>query len=191
MKGLLAAAPLATAVLAAALAAPVPEVGPPEYLADIRPGARFEYECGPEKGSRWAAELVVTKVERKGRATVVTLGDAETWSADADGLYQVARHGQPFTPARRLIKLPARAGDEWKSDTAVGETRLRGSNKTRGLEWVEVPAGRFLAAKVEFDGTQDGRPSPGTAWYAPDVGLVKQVLGGHVEVLKAYTPGKG
>ena len=51
-------------------------------------------------------------------------------------------------------------------------------------EVVDVPAGRFVCARVDGSNTyHDGRVAKSTSWYAPHVGLVKSTANGGTELL--------
>jgi hypothetical protein len=71
----------------------------------------------------------------------------------------------------------------------VGAQRARQHTWTVGeWEWVEVPAGRFRAVRVDWDRQRDAEEEwRVTRWYAPGVGMVKERNAGHLRVLVAFT----
>ena len=64
-------------------------------------------------------------------------------------------------------------------------------------EDVEVPAGKYRAVRIDVEIESPGRAGETTRssiWYAPRVGVVRQVHGepdtGYVKVLKSFKSGK-
>jgi hypothetical protein len=90
-----------------------------------------------------------------------------------------------------LLKLPAKAGDEWEVRSTRNEVEFKLTATVRKVEKVKVPAGTFEAVPVVLEGTVGGRTITATQWYAPGVGLVKVNQGETtIEELKSFTPGK-
>jgi hypothetical protein len=161
-------------------------------------------------------EKVVTKVEGDGRRKAVTVGvvgadgvtvPQEKVEVSGEGLVQVEyatliltvsgggradlveTKVSPLVPPVRLLKLPAKAGDEWDGQMPGG---ARLSYTVGKPERVKVPAGEFEAVPVALVRTLPGGYSDKFRyWYAPGVGPVKWTAGtGDEFVLKSFTPGK-
>jgi hypothetical protein len=79
-----------------------------------------------------------------------------------------------YKPARQYLKNPLTVGAKWswagKDVTGVDASE---SSQVVGLEWVEVPAGRFHAMKIVSEVSNGGAIVNKTYWYAPGVGCVK------------------
>lgn len=79
-----------------------------------------------------------------------------------------------YKPARQYLKNPLTVGARWvwagKDVTGVDASE---SSRVVGLEWVEVPAGKFHAMKIVSEVSNGGSVVNKTYWYAPGVGCVK------------------
>jgi hypothetical protein len=140
---------------------------------------------------------VVTAVDPLDRGVLVTTETREPDGTEvarakvkvtARGLFLADRDGRDHDPPRCLLKLPPKAGDRW--DVVLGgdgRAGLLATSTAGGVEEVEVPAGKFRAARVESEceGVRF------VSWYAPKVGLVRtDVTGGTGLALQAFTPGR-
>jgi hypothetical protein len=137
----------------------------------------------------------VTKAAKECDGVRVTVEDKEFGRppqeyekvVSAAGLRHTRTFGQELDPPAPDLRLPAKAGDRWAWEAAGGTTRYT----VVGEEEVEVPAGKFKAVRVKKERT-DGK-SRSEVWWAPGVGLVKQVFDvgdntQQVQVLKSFTP---
>lgn len=89
------------------------------------------------------------------------------------------RESGPFIPFNQVLAMPGEDG-QWKpwSDRSV-----------KGIEELEVPAGKYLAIRVEESALM-GRTEPrSTTWYAAGIGEIKRVSFTGTKVLKSFTPG--
>jgi len=178
-------------------AAPVPKhlfpKDPPLYYP-TKVGTKWVYsEDGIER------TLVVEAVERGHGGLAVTV-------ATVDGGGRVAHEKVVVSPGglarlvteegqRELLRVPHEKGDTW--DYAIGSPELLLAVLTAtaaGEENVTVPAGKFVAARVDYELTTpvpQEQKSRWTCWYALGVGLVKMEYDGKVfRALKSFTPGK-
>jgi hypothetical protein len=184
-------------------AAPAPRAGRRNDLYfPTREGTKRVYELRA-RGTTYEHTEAVTKVEKKGAGFRVTTGQEVTpgsilktvTDVSARGVYLVEFAGTVHAEAVPLLKLPAKAGDSWTVQRHIpGAHRGVPFTCTVGkVEEVKVPAGTFKAIRVEERPDLDLRMSA-TRWYAPGVGLVKEVTTSgkneQTKVLKAYTPGK-
>jgi hypothetical protein len=165
-------------------------------------------------GDRWVVELrykttseeyteVVTAIEKKDGATVVTVGREADGKAGPplshvkvadDGLYRMSHLGTTYDPPYRILKFPLKPGQAWTSEAGSGGT-VRSTFKYKAIheEDVEVPAGKYRAFRIEVDIDTQGRTRKSVIWYAPRVGIVKMDHedgdSGYVRVLKSFQPG--
>lgn len=183
---------LATVLLAVACpvaAAPIPEdAKAPILYFPTTMGTKWVYDHA--RGDSETA--VVARVETVGREQVVRRDGPMTYTpmvVSSAGLRQEQDvfSGQPGTVW--LLKTPFRPRDSWPIPEQAGG----GKRTVFGPELVEVPAGKYMAARVVHDRPDGCRL---TSWYAPGVGEVRRVerLANGVETatrsLKSFTPGK-
>jgi len=164
---------------------------PPLYYP-TRVGAKWVYQNGLAEYAQ-----VVAKVEREDKMLTVTTAilnaqgeprPNEKVAVSPDGLFIVEnlRQGiKPKSPAC-LLSLKHRPGDEW-TDSLYGYVHTASEP-----EWIDVPAGRFKAIRVEQSVDIEGQRGKNTYWFAEGVGLVKceQFWMLRPTVLKSFDPGK-
>jgi hypothetical protein len=204
---LLAALAALALLLAAETAAPIPK-GPttPEYFP-TKLGARWVVRVTVEEPAKPKRVLehteVITAVEEKDGVKLVTVArdggrPVARYAVSPAGVSRVRQDEVAFDPPLQLLRLPARPGDEWGWDSAVispfPPARVAGRCRAVGPEWVEVPAARYLAMRVETEYGDGASDHTQVRWYAPGVGLVKEVSrsprGKTETVLKAFVPAK-
>jgi hypothetical protein len=183
--------PVLAALGAVAAAAPVPEgAKTPPYYYPVTPGAKWVYDC---PGGR-TESVVVGRVEKAAGELVVTReGADENRRAYAKTAVSPKGLRQDNLDGRQdpvwLLKAPFRDGDSWD----VPEGHGGGKRTVHGPERVEVPAGKFRAARVVWERPGGSRR---VYWYAQGVGEVKRVeqeTDGTETVtraLKSFTPAK-
>jgi hypothetical protein len=155
-------------------------------------------------GTKWVYQIEGTKketvtsivaAEKQGELLVVTImcdNDAggmatEVVSIGGDGIYRHAINNDPFDPHMCFLKLPIKVGDKWATDFTTRDTKVTGTRVVKGVEVVEVPAGKFQAVRVEDEYTVDKLKRKQTLWIAPNVGVVKHLHGDKsVSLLKSF-----
>jgi hypothetical protein len=184
-------------------AAPAPKekAEAPYYPTTV--GDRRVYESRTRSGkSEWTE--VVTKVETKDKVTRVSVGLEREKKVEPFAVIEVsdaeivrASGSGAVGPPKVLLKLPLKAGASWSWELV---TENKGSFKEVftfvGEEEIEVPAGKFKAARVDVAFEVNGKIAKRTQtlWYARGVGLVKDRFessnGEKVTELKSVTTGK-
>jgi hypothetical protein len=178
--------PLAFLIATVAKAAPAPKSADPTWLP-IKEGDTRVYEVRDGDRVLTTYTDVVTKLEKKDADLHVTIRRQSpaadpfvtTIAVTGGGLLRVAINGQKLETPSLLLKTPPKVGAKWD----VGAARYEVTQE----EDVEVPAGKFKAARVKLI---DGAES--TLWFAPNVGVIKMAStqGPVVQVLKEFKPGK-
>jgi hypothetical protein len=186
-----------TLLAALAPAAPVPrDADKPILYHPVQVGARWTYQT--DSGER---VLTVTRVEARGGTKVVHVGHVEAggkvtpfvvMEVSGRGLVQTHTGGHQFDRAMTRFLQPAGPGERWGYHIFFGQKDEQVGTCTRGpVEQVVVPAGTFLAVRVDCAYTFFGAARSAAFWYAADVGEVKMEADGNTRVLTSFTPGKG
>ncbi len=193
----LAVLPALAVILAVAPAAPVPKERSkgPLYFPTAK-GAKWVYALGQ-------AELVevVSAVERKGGATLVSVGREKggrvspfrTVAVSERGVAVVTEAGRDLPAPLWLVKLPSKPDEVY--EVTNPDTGVRAWSMAGEAYGVEVPAGKFMTIPVVSHFTEAGATGQATfEWYAPGVGVVRRMTESGcartVMVLKSFTPGK-
>jgi len=181
--------PLAFLAASVAHAAPAPK-GKDAVWFPTKEGDTRVYEVREAGKVLMGYTDVVTAVEKKDAAVHVTItrdytagGVREmiTIAVSDEGLFRVAVNGKELAKPIPLLKTPPKVGTKWALDSGA-EYRVTKE------EEVEVPAGKFMAVRVELSSGE----SPTILWFAPADGLIKMDggRGEQVTALKEYKPGK-
>jgi hypothetical protein len=197
---------LAVAILAIVLVLSLASAAPAPREAD-KPALYIPTKVGDKRvlalvGSENEWTEVVSKVENKEGMKSITIESfwkfrsTEQYSLTEKGLFLVSfgdfRYSEPWC----IVKAPYRAGEKWETDFTEFGTRSQSTYTNGDVEWVEVPAGKFKALRVETEHQGKTPPTTTTIWYTSGVGYVKKVGRNgdgkeeFVVVLKSFTPGK-
>ncbi len=194
-----------------------------ELLYPIGPGYRWHYRVtdqkAPKAADTAAKQSVLVSVEREqafrlkkknslDNATEEVVGyevhvhnlkNADTKPqmehvlVAEDGVYRIAGAGKLISPPLRILKKDARKNDSWAVDSQSENAEIKGVFVATE-ETVDVPAGKYATVVVR---TRDFRVGAQqmqvTAWYAPEVGMVKQHIqvGNHDVILELEKFEKG
>lgn len=190
-----------TALLAATLAAPVPKAKVPELYFPTVEGTKWVFQTNNgERTYDEEMDAVSKVVEKNGKYTItVSRGVGKRarhtqYEVSADGVFAPVGAETKSGTWPPLLKIPAKDGDSWKVEFK-DPTRVADVSFTVGTEEeVTVPAGKYKAITVTREAKSTGSSLKETSWYAPGIGLVKQVteVDGHswLRELKEFTPGK-
>jgi len=125
--------------------------------------ARLEYVTREGSGSK-AKELIIA---------------TEAVTVREDGVYRVKAGDLLVRPALCFLRLPLRSGNKWSFDSKVGGQEVKGGFVEGREKGVKVPAGTYdtLTVSTRADTLRiDGQAVSLTYYFAPKVGLVKQVV---------------
>jgi hypothetical protein len=170
----------------------------------LKVGNKWTYRF--TSGSSGTVDVRVTKLEKVGDVMCALLEakagsdgtpTTEHVAVQADGVYRYTSEGHKIEPPLRFLKLPPKSGDRWEVDSkSAGET-VKG---TLTLGEAEVTVGKMTNRKFKAitadtkDMTVGGNKMEQTWWFAPEVGMVKQVYKfADKEVvleLESFEPGK-
>lgn len=174
-------------------AAPVPKhlMKAPVCYFPTTPGAKWVYD---EAGSE--SVFVASAVEERKGTKVVTVERDDRSGRVAEEVMEVSATGTVRTHGRsgvldaplEILRVPFRVGDVW----AFKSGGLEGTKTVVAVETIKVPAGTFEAVCVDTAYTFGGQKRQSTAWYAPNVGIVKVIQQdtNSTRVLKSFVPGK-
>ena len=178
---------LGLALQSSAPAAPVPKHLMPKEQPFAFPttvGTTWVYVDGNNTESTIRISAVEEKDGAKHVITEYVYADGTrphhmTRAVSDQGVFLVAEHGGKYSEPWCVFKLPHKQGQRWETGHGL---------RTSGpVETVKVPAGEFVAARVDWqmDETRVAR-----YWYAHGVGVVFTDGGGSIWKLKQFTPGK-
>lgn len=208
-RPLLSLAFLGLATLSGLVAAPAPKDSAQEPYFPTTRGTTWTYRANGREET-----FVVTGVEKKDGAAVVSVGRPVSgrveWVKDVTvsgaGVFEKKAGSGPLKKPLAVLELPAKAGDVKEIDWAgppPGREPLRWRTTVGGAEAVKTPAGTFQAISVESafyrrtaDGGRGELRSRAKKWFAPGVGLVREVIeqDGQPEkeygVMVSFTPAK-
>lgn len=185
-----------------AVAAPRPKDLPDEGLCfPITVGTKWAYE-----GPNGEYEEAITEAKTDGKGTVITIvrtkGGKEEWQSTfrvtRAGFDMLASGGVTYDQPLPFLKTGAKPGDEWDYTYTRPPTAFHCRLKVAGPEKVEVPAGKFDTVRLDEAesnsvigaANQNAPPLESSCWYAPGVGLVKQVWQGQETTLKSFSSAK-
>jgi hypothetical protein len=177
MRPVLLVLPALTLWLQQPAAPPAKEKAQDSAYYPLKVGAAWVYRAGDR-----TVTVRVVKYEPVGEVSCARLeADLEAGvklvehvAAGADGVYRYQANGKKIDPPLCVLKLPPKAGESWKVDSAVDSTRLQGTFSL-GQADVAVPAGKYKAITVASTDYEIAlQKAPFTNWYAAGVGLVKQ-----------------
>src|SRR5262249_26354224 len=149
--------------------------------------------------------MEVTAVETKGDtrfATIAFLTDnkvtgTERIAVSGKGVLRDQINGEVVEPPICILRYPYKPGEKWKLDSRVEALAhyYKQSVTAHEAEQIEVPAGRYVAVRVESKGPPPPVPPTGSTQFAPDVGIVniKYPVNGANDIvweLKSFIPGK-
>ncbi len=179
------------------VAAPIPRAAQKPRI-DYFPtqvGSKWVYKN--TQNADWERTDVITSVEEMDGVKIVRVGTLtqsgavehrQTMRLSPSGLFQVnvTREGKESSTC--FLKLPIQSGDKWE---CLCEGDKGGVATCEGIEEIEVPAGRFKAAKVVARWkTQNIGGGEAGGWFVPGIGPVKWQYGhGAATVLHSFTAG--
>jgi hypothetical protein len=164
----------------------------------ITVGTRWVYEEQPKAGKTKQRIEVITAVEEKDGAKIVSVRREDDGTeaklrrivVSNKGLFVLEDGGSRADPPMCILKLPAAAGTKWASNSALPDVTIKGTGTVFRSEQIKVPAGTYTAVRVELAVTVLNQKSHVTVWIAPGIGIVKMVFADETVVLKSFTPGK-
>lgn len=170
-----------TALLTAAVAAPVPKAMAPALYFPVVEGTKRVMQTKP--GGREATETVSKVTEKDGTYTVTVTVTVEStgrtdevrYEVSAKGVFALTLPGTEKGEPAALLKLPAMEGETWTTERTV---RGKGTVTTYTVgkeEEVTVPAGKYKAIPVTAAVDLGGTSLTTTTWYAIGVGVVMSV----------------
>ncbi|AWM42005.1 hypothetical protein GobsT_68540 [Gemmata obscuriglobus] len=184
----------AFAVVPSGAAAPVPKhlmrTPEPVYYYPLVPGTKWVYtDCTliidrVEDSKDVKGAKVVTVVAPNGQG-VNAVNDV--MQVTDGGLARLGLGSGTFNAPLVFLQSPVRVGTTWEVKTSGAE----GTGTIAALEKITVAAGTFDAVRVDLAQTQANGQRIVSAWYAPNVGLVRMTDNGKdVWVLQSFELGK-
>jgi|GEM_PF-988650 len=134
---------------------------------------------GKTKPTEEAEALDTFRMERNGTTEEIEYSDVRPNAIYAKGWKKEGKNpGEPFLLTKPLLMIADvnQAGDQWEIKAGDGKTTPQFNRKFRvfGEEKVTVPAGEFLATRVEVTGLSGMTEIKRIYWFAKGVGFVKE-----------------
>jgi hypothetical protein len=161
------------------------------YQMEIPGAAEVEFSAAIAKVENIDGRLLY----RLEGALAGKLAATEHLSSDETGVFRHRFNGMEMTPPVQLLKNPIKLGDQWKSQTRVGQQDYPiGCAIGPISEQIETPAGRFETIKLSVTTKENDVDLLSEYWLASGVGVVKQVMtigGRKIELtLRNHQPGQ-
>ena len=96
-------------------------------------------------------------------------------SVRKDGVYQMKSDGYTIEPPLPICKFSPTEKETWKLDFKLGEKKASIVYES-SYEEVVVPSGKYKALVIRSETPEGTGKLLNACWYAPKVGLVKQVV---------------
>jgi hypothetical protein len=180
LSGLILVLVLGTA--AAAQEAATKKEKTPDYYP-LKPGTKWFYElnAGDKKIKVHNQVAKIETIDGNKLALVETVingtvSATEHMTTTDKGVFRHRINGIELAPPVCILKYPFKKDETWEVETTVGAEKLTIKAKAVDSEEVTVTAGKYKAVKADIDTTVQGMQVSATYWFAPDVGVVKQVM---------------
>ena len=152
----------------------------PDYYP-LKVGTKWHYQinAGGQKVTIVYQIAKIESVNGKPLAVLEQLINGEVQGTEhigveSGGVFRYRYKEFEVSPPVCLLKYPVKEGSSWDTETKIGTQQFTVSGRERGIEEVEVPAGKYQAVAVKIETTVKGSKVSNTYWFAPDVGIVKQ-----------------
>ncbi len=162
--------------------------GPGSAPTRVTDGAYYPLQVGTRwdyRGAKESFAVVISKHEIIGGipcALVQTERDGQRMTgehvyATEAGVFRQAVDGKKLPRPIPILKLPPRQGESWEVAWPRGKQQRTAIFTTSAVaEEVEVPLGKYQALAIFGEIREGGDRTLFKYWFAPEVGLVKQVL---------------
>jgi hypothetical protein len=152
-----------------------------DNLMPLEVGTKWTYRVRDQKE---LFILIAAKEEKVGEQVCIRLEgkiEKDTVSNEhlavlKDGIYRFKVDENLISPPVCVVKLPGKKGEKWTNEFKVNNKPGKVSYSI-DLEDIEVPAGKFKdAILVVGEIKENNGTNISKTWYAPNVGMVKQVI---------------
>lgn len=92
-----------------------------------------------------------------------------------EGVFRLRNDGSDLEPPLMICKFPAVNGDTWRAEYKMNDKKAAIDYEC-DREDIVVPAGKYKAVVIRSEVAEGGGKLKSTVWYAPRVGMVKQVI---------------
>ncbi len=118
----------------------------------------------------------IMETENEKKVKVKEIVSTEHIAIKSDGIYRYALTDNKITPPLCICKLPPKNGNKWSQSFTI-EDKKGSADYTQTLEEVIVKAGKYTnAVKVGVNIEENSAKTTLNVWYAPGVGIVKQIF---------------
>jgi hypothetical protein len=154
----------------------------PDYYP-LKAGAKWTYEVDAGDGQKTRVTNQLAKIEtidgkelaRLETTIGGTVAATEHLSSSPNGVFRHRYNGVEVTPALCILRYPFKEGESWEGEPMIGPQKVKVTIKSLRREELTVPAGKYKAVSVSVETNVNGVRIYATSWYAPDIGVVRQV----------------
>jgi hypothetical protein len=172
---------LAIGVASAAQQAEPDKEKTPDYYP-LKPGTKWFYqvEVNGQKIKLTSQIAKLENIDGKSLALVESLVNGNVTATEHltttdKGVFRNRSNGVEISPPVCLLKYPYKKGDTWESETTLGNQQMKVKGKSVDTVEVTVAAGKYKAVRADAEITVGGMSILTSYWFAPDVGVVKQI----------------
>ena len=172
---------IATAIPVGAQAPPAQKTLPDYYPA--KAGAKWTYDLDPGNGRKIRVTNQITRIETingKAMARLDTVINGRVivtqhLLSTPEGVFRCRLSGSDVSPPLCFLKYPFKEGEAWKAEPVIGNEHSKMSFKSGSHEELKSAAAKYQAISVACEINADRAQIKIKSWYAPDIGMVKDV----------------
>ena len=155
-------------------------------LADyypVRAGSRWTYELDTGNDRKFRMTNQIAKIETiDGKPlarfeTVINgmVAGTQHLLSTPEGVFRYRMGDAEISPPLCFLKYPFKEGETWIAEPMIGDEHMKISFKTGRREQVMSLGGKYQAVSVVMEIDVNGNRVKTTSWYAPEVGLVREI----------------
>ena len=172
---------IATALPGGAQAPPAQTTRPDYY--PVKAGAKWTYDLDPGNGRKIRVTNQIVRFETingKSMARLETVINGRVAMTQhllstPEGVFRCRLSESDVSPPLCFLKYPFKEGEAWQAEPVIGNEHSKMSFKSGRHEELMSTAAKYQAISVACEISVEAAQLKTKSWYAPDVGMVKDV----------------